>query len=207
MRKDHQNMADDKIYITATDLLRDSFQLGHIILESGFIPDYIVAIWRGGTPIGIAVQELYDYAGIKTDHIAIRTSYYTGLDRTAANVQVHGLGYLVDNVENRHRILIVDDIFDSGNSIAAMISELKARAKRNTPHEIRIATPWYKPSRNVTDFEPDYFIHETDRWVVFPHELQGLTSEEVKKGKQEVADLIEKINKLTEVKSQMKEGT
>jgi len=203
--KEDKNMAQDKIFITAGDLLRDSFKLGQIVLKSGFIPDYIVAIWRGGTPIGIAVQELFDYAGIKTDHIAIRTSYYTGLDRTANNVQVHGLGYLVDKVENKNRLLIVDDIFDSGNSIAAMINELRARAKRNIPHEIRIATPWYKPSRNVTDLDPDYFIHETDRWVVFPHELQGLAPDEVKEGKPEVADLIDEVNNLTAIKTAIKQ--
>ena len=56
---------DEKIYINASELLFDSFQLGVKILQSGFVPEYIVAIWRGGTPVGIAVQELLDYAGIK----------------------------------------------------------------------------------------------------------------------------------------------
>ena len=90
-------------------------------------------------------------------------------------------------------LLIVDDIFDSGNSIAAVMKQLKHRAKRNTPHDIRIATPWYKPSKNVTNFKPDYFIHETDRWVVFPHELQGLSREEVRNGKPEIFNLIKGI--------------
>ena len=184
---------DEKIYINASELLVDSFQLGAKILESGFVPDYIVAIWRGGTPVGIAVQELLDYAGIKTDHIAIRTSYYLGIERVADNVQVHGLGYLIDKIEYRNSLLIVDDIFDTGNSYAAVMSELRSRAKRNTPHDIRVATPWYKPSKNMTAFQPDYYIHETDRWVVFPHELQGLSIEEVRQGKPEIRDLIENI--------------
>ena len=184
---------DEKIYINASQLLFDSFQLGAKILESGFVPDYIVAIWRGGTPVGIAVQELLDYAGIKTDHIAIRTSYYLGIERVADNVQVHGLGYLIDKIEYENSLLIVDDIFDTGNSYAAVMNELRSRAKRNTPHDIRIATPWYKPSKNMTSFQPDYYIHETDRWVVFPHELQGLSEDEVRLGKPEISDLIENI--------------
>ena len=72
-------MSNDKVFINAEELLRDSFLLALRILESGFRPDYIVGIWRGGTPVGIAVQEYLDYAGVETDHIAIRTSYYLSL--------------------------------------------------------------------------------------------------------------------------------
>ena len=57
-----------RIYITAQQLLEDSFRLGANIYQSGFRPDFIVGIWRGGTPVGIAVQELLDYHDIKTDH-------------------------------------------------------------------------------------------------------------------------------------------
>ena len=189
-------MSDEKIFIQPAELLQDSFRLGVKILESGFLPDYIVAIWRGGTPIGIAVQELLDYAGVETDHIAIRTSYYTGIEKTSSKVQVHGLGYLIDKIHHENCLLIVDDVFDTGKSIAAVIDEFQLRARRNLPHDIRVATPWYKPSKNVTDREPDYFIHETDRWLVFPHELQGLSVEEVRFGKPEIADILERIARL-----------
>ena len=47
----------EKIYLTAESLLRDSFLLAEQILKNGFIPNFIVAVWRGGTPVGIAVQE------------------------------------------------------------------------------------------------------------------------------------------------------
>ena len=50
-------MSEEKIFIQPAELLHDSFRLGVKILESEFLPDYIVAIWRGGTPIGIAIQE------------------------------------------------------------------------------------------------------------------------------------------------------
>ena len=186
-------MYEEKIFIQPAELLHDSFRLGVKILESGFLPDYIVAIWRGGTPIGIAVQELLDYAGVETDHIAIRTSYYTGIEKTSAKVQVHGLGYLIEKINHDNCLLIVDDVFDTGKSIAAVIDELEHRARKNLPHNIRVATPWYKPSKNVTDRQPDYFIHETDRWLVFPHELQGLSEEEVRSGKPEIADILARI--------------
>ena len=50
--------------------------------------------------------------------------------------------------------------------------------------------PWYKPTKNVTSVTPDYYVHETEQWLVFPHELNGLTPEEIQAGKPEMADLI-----------------
>ena len=47
-----------KIYISAQSLLKDSFLIGKQILESDFTPNFIVGVWRGGTPVGIAVQEM-----------------------------------------------------------------------------------------------------------------------------------------------------
>ena len=182
--------SEEKMFIQAQDLLRDSFLLGKSIIDSGFRPDFIVGIWRGGTPVGIAVQELLDYAGIPTDHIAIRTSYYTGIESTQNKVQVHGLGYLVRKLNQEDNVLIVDDVFDTGMSIEAVISDLRERCRRNMPNDLRIATPWYKPSKNRTGRAPDYFIHQTDKWLVFPHELQGLSSDEVTIGKPEIADIV-----------------
>jgi hypoxanthine phosphoribosyltransferase len=187
-------MKDEKIFITAEELHRDSFLLANNILQSGFRPDYIVGIWRGGTPVGIAVQEFLDYSGIETDHIAIRTSHYIGIDQTTPNVQVHGLGYLIRKVNKQDSLLIVDDVFDTGMSAETVIVELSKRARLNTPGDIRIATPWYKPSKNKTGRAPDYFIHETAQWLVFPHELTGLTPEEVCRGKPEIADIIASVH-------------
>ena len=50
----------DKVYITAQALLEDSFRLAHLIYEDGFHPQFIIGIWRGGTPVGIAVQEYFE---------------------------------------------------------------------------------------------------------------------------------------------------
>ena len=47
----------DKLFIKSEDLLKDSFQLAWNVYKSGFQPNYIVGVWRGGAPIGIAVQE------------------------------------------------------------------------------------------------------------------------------------------------------
>ena len=173
----------EKYFISAQELLDDSFKLGEKILKSGFIPNFMVGIWRGGTPVGIAIQEFLDYNGIQTDHIAIRTSAYVAIDQQARQIQVHGLHYLIDRLNADDRLLIVDDVFDSGLSIQAVIGALAERCRRNLPHDIRIATVFYKPSRNKTNRIPDYHIHETDLWLVFPHELNGLTVEEIRREK------------------------
>ena len=75
----------DKLFINSDDLLKDSFQLAWNVYESGFKPDYIVGVWRGGAPIGIAVQEFLSVLGIKSDHVAIRTSHYIGINQQNLN--------------------------------------------------------------------------------------------------------------------------
>ena len=107
----------DKLYIKSEDLLRDSFKLAWRVFESGFEPNYIVGVWRGGAPIGIAVQEFLSVLGIKSDHVAIRTSYYSGIDKRKDSVQVYGLNYVIRQLESEDRLLIVDDVHDTGNSI------------------------------------------------------------------------------------------
>ena len=72
---------EKKRYLTAQELLNDSFELGLSIFKSGFKPSFIIAVWRGGTPVGIAVQEMLDHLGVKTDHISIRTSSYYGIKK------------------------------------------------------------------------------------------------------------------------------
>jgi hypothetical protein len=170
--------ATERLYITADELLADSFRLALKILDSGFRPTHIAGIWRGGTPVGIAVQELLDFCGVKTDHIAIRTSLYTGIGTTAARVQVHGLNYLVRSLNAEDSLLIVDDVYDSGRSIRQVIDDLRHECRRNTP-EIRIATIYCKPANCIPPGVPHYYLHETDRWLVFPHELGGLSVDEI----------------------------
>ena len=179
----------DKTVLSARDLLEDSFRLGVEILESGFEPTLIIAIWRGGTPVGMAVQEVLAYCGVESDHIAIRTSSYHGVDQRG-EVAVHGLNYIIKKIRHDDRVLIVDDVFDTGNTIKAVIEEIRRRARGNTPDEIRVAVPWFKPSRNETDLVPDFYLRETDEWLVFPHELDALTRDEMKAARPELHEII-----------------
>lgn len=190
----------EKIYISAQQFLEDSFRLGLQVLNSGFDPKFIVGVWRGGAPPGIAVQEILDFHDVKTDHIAIRTSSYIGMEQQKV-VRVHGLEYIIDNINAEDHLLIVDDVFDSGRSLAAIFDKLREKCRRNMPDLIKIATVYYKPTRNTTDLVPDFYVHETDAWLVFPHELLGLTAEEIRTGKGVDFDLLGKPAKAAEAVS------
>jgi hypoxanthine phosphoribosyltransferase len=170
----------EKLYLDAQDLLEDALRLGVQVVNSGYRPDYIVAIWRGGTPVGIAVQEVLAWAGIKTDHIAIRTSSYSSIDKRGHHVRIHGLRYLVERIDADDKLLLVDDVYDTGLTMQAIIDKLRRKARLNAPEDIRIAVPWFKPERLLVDRVPDYTLHETSHWIKFPHSLEGLTDEEIR---------------------------
>ena len=165
----------DKLYLDANRLLNDSFRLADQVYRSGFEPTFIMALWRGGAPIGLAVQEYFAYREIETDHILVRTSSYHGIDNQSREVQIYGLNYLVKNLQAEDRVLIVDDVYDTGRTIVSIIESMQDRLKLNMPEQVRVAVPFYKPARNQTDREPEYFLYQSDEWLVYPHSVEGLS--------------------------------
>jgi len=187
-------------FIGADDLLRDSFQLAANIFEAGFKPDFLVGLWRGGSSVGIAVQEGLDYFGVKTDHIAIRTSYsgargYSQMVSEGENIRVHGLQYLLENLCSHHSMLIIDDVYSTGSSVQAVIDQLTRKTRRNLPHDIRIATVWYRPSE-CTIREPDFYVHETDDWLALPYELSGMSIDDLRENRPEISAIIDRLEPL-----------
>jgi hypoxanthine phosphoribosyltransferase len=192
----------NKSFVTADDLLLDSFRLAAQVYESGFRPDFLVGLWRGGSAVGIAVQEGLDHFGVETDHIAIRTSYrgqqyYSNMVDKAGAIRVHGLRYLHERISSHHSMLIVDDAYSSGFSVNAVIEQLRRKARRNLPHDIRIATVWYRPTER-TIRPPDFFVHETADWLVLPYELTGLSIEDLRAQKAEIAPVIDRLQALVQ---------
>lgn len=175
------------LFIEEQALMLDSFRLGRQIAESEFRPDFIAGIWRGGSSVGIVVQECLQYLGIDTDHIAIRTSYrgrpsYSSMASNPDRIRVHGLDYLERRLGAEHRLLLVDDVFSSGASIQAVRDKLRRKLRQNLPTDIRVAAVWYRPRENGT-VRPDFFVNQTDQWLVLPYELAGLSREEIAVGK------------------------
>lgn len=177
-------------YIDERNIHIMSLKLAKNIYESGFRPTKLIALWRGGTPIALYIHEYFKKKGHNIDHIAIRTSAYEGMNQQK-EIKVHGLGYIVETANANDEVLIIDDIFDSGKTAKKVIDDMNTRMRLNTPRVIKIATLFYKPTKNQVDFEPDYYYETTTKWVVFSHELEDLTDEEILELKgQEIYDLI-----------------
>ena len=189
----------NKRFIRADDLLRDSFQLAANIHDAGFEPDFLVGLWRGGSAVGIAVQEGLDFFGTSTDHIAIRTSYsgahrYPEMVSKADQIRVHGLQYLLENLCSHHSMLIVDDVYSTGSSVKAVIDQLAQKTRRNLPADIRVASVWYRPTPRTLR-TPDYFVHETDDWLVLPYELSGQSLAELRENRPELAGIFDRLER------------
>src|SRR5210317_2086288 len=187
----------NKRFIRADDLLRDSFQLAANIHDAGFKPDFLVGLWRGGSAVGIAVQEGLEFFGTPTDHIAIRTSYsgahsYPEMVSKEGRIRVHGLQYLLENLCSHHSLLIVDDVYSTGSSVSAVINQLAKKTRRNLPHDIRIGTVWYRPTEKTLR-TPDYFVRETIDWLVLPYEMSGFSLAELRQNRPEMADLLKRL--------------
>jgi hypoxanthine phosphoribosyltransferase len=184
----------NKRFISENELMLDGFRLGVKIFESGYRPTFIVGLWRGGSSVGIVVQECLQTLGVHTDHLSLRTSYqgrpeYEENFRAARPIRVHGTQYLLETLNAEDQLLIVDDVFSSGRHTRAVVDLLRTRTKRNMPAEVRVAAPWFRTS-SAGGARPDYFIHETSDWLVLPYELTGLTPEEIARHKPYVQRLL-----------------
>ena len=175
----------DKVFLRADDVVRDAFALAHRIYRSGFIPDLLLAVWRGGTPVGIVIHEYLLYKGIETDHTVVKSVSYSGIGERG-EPRLEGLDPVLERLTPASKVLVIDDIFDSGCTMQAVSTRLKTR----TPH-VRIATLYHKPACNRTAIQPDYAQRVTDRWIVFPHELDGLTADEIKAKDSTIYDLLQ----------------
>ena len=121
----------DKRYLSGDEYLRDTWRLAAQVRESGWQPDILIALWRGGAPVGVA--------------------------------------------RKGDKVLVVDDVFDTGKTAKAVKEQIGA-----TGAEMRLACVYWKPGKNTTDLKPDYFYRDVgNEWIVFPHEIEGLTKEEI----------------------------
>jgi len=169
-----------KRYISPDELHKHSFELGKKILQDGFKPTWIIALWRGGCPTGMCVQGFLKHYGVTADHISVRTSSYNTVGEQNSYIRIHGLEYVIKNMKSTDKVLLVDDVFDSGRSILALLTKMSRKLRANFPVDIRIATVFYKPHNNKTDISPDYYCETTTDWLVFPHEFEDLTKDEIK---------------------------
>ena len=194
-----QTPARNRRFLDENQLIEDAFRLGVQVFESGFRPNFIVGLWRGGSAVGIYVQECLQTLGVKTDHIALRTSY-RGMDHydamiasPDAEIRVHGTHYLLDNINQDDRLLIVDDAFGTGHSMQAVLNKLRQQLKRNMPIDTRLATLYKRLGAGQTQLEPDFCLHTTEDWLVFPYEMNGLSRADIDEHKPYLSPILDAV--------------
>jgi hypoxanthine phosphoribosyltransferase len=128
------------------------------IRRSGFKPDIIVGIARGGWVPARVQSDLLEIP----DLAVVRVEFYLGVAETR-NEPVMTQG--VSEVVAGKKVLVVDDVADTGKSLQLV----KEHIRQQGAVELRIATVYRKPFSIIT---PDYYEKETRRWVVFPWEIK-----------------------------------
>lgn len=163
-----------KIYVDIENFLLDCFKLAKKIYDSDYRPNKIVGVWRGGSLPSLAIDEYFRFIGNKIRSYPLKVEAYSE-DRLNKRIYVYGLGDLKKQIRKGNKVLLVDDVFDTGSSLERVVKEISKITKN-----IKIATVYYKPEKNKTNLKPDFYLNETNNWIVFPHELEGLSLSEIK---------------------------
>ena len=148
-------ISDDKEVLTWEDFGQASREMAQIVLDSGFEPEIIISIARGGMIPGGAIT----YAlGVKLSD-CINVEFYTDVETTLPDPVLLAPLLDVDAIRGK-KLLVVDDVADSGRTLSLVIELLKS-----FDTDARSAVLYAKPSSVV---DPDYVWKRTAQWIIFP---------------------------------------
>ncbi|MCL2825386.1 MAG: hypothetical protein FWD57_15450 [Polyangiaceae bacterium] len=163
------------LHINPDDFLVDTFRLGQKIYDTGFRPKHAISLWRGGTPVGLGVDAFFRSRGLRINHTTIATDSYVGISQRA-EVTVKNIEHLVQVICPEDGLLIIDDVYESGNTIRRVVELIREKARANAPKDIVVASVYAKP--NLFTYNELPIIALTDIadevWIDFPHELADL---------------------------------
>jgi hypothetical protein len=126
------------------------------IKRSGFQPDLIVGVSRGGWIPGRILSDLLGNA-----HTAnVKIEFYVGIGQTSRKPVV--TQPISEEIANK-RVLVVDDVADTGESLIVALEHVRERSAG----EIKTVTIYHKPH---SKFKPDFFAETTSHWIIFPWE-------------------------------------
>ncbi|MDR0708987.1 MAG: phosphoribosyltransferase [Spirochaetaceae bacterium] len=177
------------------DIVRNNaLKLAHRIYRDGFIPDVIYVSLRGGAYLGNVISEYFKILrrqkeGRPVYYAAVVARSYTGVGE-ADDIKVEGWTYNPEYLRIGDKVLLVDDIFDTGRTINHLTRII---LEKGIPRkDIKVAVHDYKyfadkPSQ--LPIQPDYWCRKfelssfgEDMWIHYmSHELVGLSSEELEK--------------------------
>lgn len=177
-----------KVYIPADGFLRDSWALAAEVRKSGWRPDAILALWRGGAGVGVAVHEFFKVTGWDgVRHYPLKCSSYTAIGENSSGVGFTLLEETLRLVGRGERVLVVDDVLDTGKTAAAIKGRLD-----DAGMESRLAVVYVKPSPDPSRCCADYSVRDLgEEWIVFPHEIEGLSPAEILEKDPALAKLLE----------------
>lgn len=174
-----------KTYVSAGGYQHDIWRLAASVRRSGWRPDLLVGLWRGGAPAAIAVHEFLKVSGWNVAHMPLKSVSYTGIGH-GGKVEFDGGDAVFDALHPGVRVLVVDDVFDTGRTADAVFREVSGRGA-----EPRLACVYWKSCANTTSLRPDYFVRDVGGdWIVFPHEIDGLSKDEIREKDALLADLL-----------------
>jgi len=154
-------MADNEREILTYELFGQAArELAQLIADDGFRPDAIIAIARGGLTLAGALGYALDVKMLGS----LNVEFYTGEGTTLESPVVLPPTLDRDSLDGKS-VLLVDDVADSGRTLALVLRLLQAGGG-----EVRTVCLYSKPS---TVLEPTYSWKRTDKWIMFPWSSEG----------------------------------
>lgn len=180
-----------KEFIPYDTIRNNAIKLAYRIYQDGFIPDVIYVSLRGGAYMGNVMSEYFKF--VRGDrrpvfYAAVVARSYTGFNQEDS-IKIDGWTYNPDFLRHGDRVLLVDDVFDSGRTINHLARVIMDRGLPRS--DVKIAVHDYKIREYIPQrlpVTPDYWCRkiivttpQDETWIHYmSHELEGLTREEVK---------------------------
>lgn len=180
-----------KEFLPYDNVRNDAIKLGHKILQDGFVPDIIYTSLRGGAYMSNVISEYFKLAlkGKKPVlYAAVVARSYTDIKEHDC-VRIDGWTYSPEYLRPGDKVLLVDDIYDSGRTLNFLVEALLEKGVPRS--DIKVVVHDYKnfTYKETLPIKPDYWCRKfdinsenDDRWIHYmSHELVGLKPEELEK--------------------------
>ncbi|HEV2119987.1 MAG TPA: phosphoribosyltransferase [Candidatus Bathyarchaeia archaeon] len=131
-------------------------ELAGRIKGSGYLPQVIVGVSRGGWPPARVMSDLLENPNLAN----MKVEFYKNIGVTSHRPKIT---QPVSSEVIGKRVLVVDDVADSGKSLRLAHQHLRRKGAR----EIRVCTIYLKPK---SIYKPDHYARITSKWVIFPWE-------------------------------------
>lgn len=183
----------NKEFLPYDTVRNNALRLAHKIYHEGFIPDVIYVSLRGGAYLGNIISEYFKVLrrgeGRPVYYAAVVARSYTDV-RQAERIMVEGWTYAPEHLRIGDKVLLVDDIFDSGRTINHLADII---LQKGIPRrDLKVAVHDYKyifDKEEQLPIQPDYWcrkhelsVRDEDSWIHYmSHELVGLSREELER--------------------------